>query len=136
MNYNQAIKLINKHSEAESPESFMYYILMCQVKGKVPDTDINNFYNEILFAFEIINSKINCGKRKIIKRSLILDVCNILATGWELYSWWVKNNYLPQEFLDIFSNILQDLQFAWCRIIDGTTNNLKEAIERKKPWKI
>jgi len=111
----------------------MYMILMNQVSGEIGNADLQKIYHELLAAFQAINVELNfkSGSKYPVPRQLTLDITVILTEGWEIYDWWRTNKYFPEDFLRLFSQMLQNLGFSWCRTLDGVTRNLEHAIEKK-----
>ena len=134
MIYKDAIEIIKRHGGGSDSRSFMDMLLMCEFSGEIDINDLKLTYSELIDAFEIFNETLNFSDQKntFVDRELSLDICAIIAEGWDRYIDWSATDRLPLESLEQLSAMLSDLQFAWCRILDGSTKSLSQAIENRK----
>ena len=134
MTFDDATRIIQRHSGSSDARSFIDMLLMCELSGEINNSDLENSYTEMVEASEIVNKTMNFSsqKDKFVDRDLSLDVCSTIAEGWEQYADWSSSSRLPADSLNRLSSILSNLQFAWCRILDGSTENISQAIEDRQ----
>jgi len=134
MDLNSALGLVYNNAKAASEDSFLTFLLKCQVSGEASFEMLEKLNSELMEALEIINNERRSNGFDCTELGLVQAITLILTHGWERYAWWTIHSQLPREFLVRLASILSDLGFAWARILDGSTPNLREALkERREP---
>ncbi|MDB6122491.1 MAG: hypothetical protein JWQ71_1484 [Pedosphaera sp.] len=132
MKFEEAIEIINKHSTTLSPESFLKFLLDYQNSDHPSLEKLEKINSEIIAALECINQESLSKGLQVIQINIILNITVILAEGWDMYSRWIKDSPVCKAFLDHYPEILSDWGFAWGRILDASTSDLKQALKNRR----
>jgi hypothetical protein len=66
-----------------------------------------------------------------LRADVVLSISIILAEGWQHYALWAEFHGIPEKELRRFSRVLSDWGFAWGRLIDANTQDIKKALTDK-----
>lgn len=132
MNLKKALSVIRKHARTVSKGSLNSLILKTHLDQKASLTEVARIKKELLEAlFSINHARLTRGY-VVTQLPLVLDITAILASGWDEYVWWSTQNHISKAALAGWSDFLSDFGFAWTRILDGTTSDLKNALKERR----
>ncbi|EEF62327.1 hypothetical protein [Pedosphaera parvula] len=132
MNLQSAFDVIERHSTGTTEDSFTNFLMESEVSGMASGEKLQAINEEILDALQSINLECRKSGLGVIGIKQMQSATIILTEGWDRYRWWVTNSYFSADFLQQFSQTLSDWGFAWARILDGSTPDLRRALADRR----